>query len=77
MRGQPSSSHRGEEPGAAGVPAWADNISHGELIREGCDQTMTVDPESLRCVFQGALEKEKAGKNYGQIPWRIGILTPA
>jgi hypothetical protein len=62
---------------AASVPAWTDNISHGELIREGRDQTMTVDPEQLRFVFQGALEKEKAGKNYSQIPWRIGILTPA
>ena len=62
---------------APGVAAWADNISHGELIREGSDQTLTVDPQNLRFVFQGALQKEKAGIGYGRIPWRIGILTPA
>jgi len=62
---------------APGVPAWTDNISHGELIRESSDQTLTVDPRKLRFVFQGALQKEKAGIRYGQIPWRIGILTPA
>jgi len=59
-----------------GVPAWADNISHGELIRAGNDQTLTVDPKDLRFVFQGALQKEKAGKPYGLIPWRLGMLTP-
>jgi hypothetical protein len=62
---------------AKGVEAWTDNVSHGELIREGNDQTMTVDPGNLRFVFQGMLEKEKAGRGYGQFPWRIGILTPA
>jgi hypothetical protein len=35
-----------------------------------------VDPKALRFVFQGVLEKDKAGRNYGQIPWRIGLLTP-
>jgi hypothetical protein len=61
---------------AKGVEAWTDNVSHGELVRDGCDQTMTVDPAKLMFVFQGMLEKEKAGKSYGQFPWRIGILTP-
>lgn len=62
---------------APGVKRWTDNISHGELIRDGNDQTLTVDPRKLRFVFQGALQKEKAGIGYGKIPWRIGILTPA
>jgi hypothetical protein len=22
------------------------------------------------------LDKDKTGKNYGQFPWRIGVLTP-
>ena len=61
---------------APGVEAWTDNVSHGELVREGCDQTLTVDPANLRFVFQGMLEKDKAGKRYGQFPWRIGLLTP-
>jgi hypothetical protein len=62
---------------ASGGELWTDNISHGELIREGIDETMTVDPRNLRFVIQGALEKDRAGKPYGKIPWRIGILTPA
>lgn len=61
---------------AQGVAAWTDNVSHGELVREGCDQTMTVDPAKLRLVFQGMLEKDKTGKGYGQFQWRIGMLTP-
>jgi hypothetical protein len=61
---------------AAGIPRWTDNVSHGELIRDGIDQTLTVDPARLRFVFQGLLESDKAGKGYGQFPWRIGILEP-
>jgi len=62
---------------APGVEAWTNNVSHGELIREGTDERMLVDPAHLRFVFQGMLESEKQGKGYGQFPWRIGLLTPA
>lgn len=61
---------------AKGVEPWTDNISHGELVREGCDETLTVDPGNLRFVFQGMLDKDKSGKGYGQFSWRIGMLTP-
>ena len=62
---------------AKGVEPWTDNVSHGELVREGIDQTMTVDPADLRFGFQGMLEEDKSGRGYGQFPWRIGMLTPA
>ncbi len=62
---------------APGVEPWTDNVSHGELIRDGCDQTMTMDPDKLRFVFQGMWDKDKSGNTYGQFSWRIGILTPA
>ena len=61
---------------ARGVEPWTDNISHGELIRDGYDQTLTVDPDNLRLVFQGMFDKDKARKGYGQFQWRIGRLTP-
>ena len=61
---------------ARGVKPWTDNVSHGELIRDGVDQTLTLDPANLRFVFQGMLDKDKGGKNYGQFSWRIGLLTP-
>jgi hypothetical protein len=61
---------------AAGVEAWTDNISHGELIRDGVDETLTVDPANLRFLFQGMLDDHKSGKQYGQFQWRLGMLTP-
>lgn len=61
---------------AAGVEPWTDNVSHGELIRDGYDQTLTVDPDNLRFIFQGMWDKDKSGKSYGQFSWRIGMLTP-
>jgi hypothetical protein len=62
---------------APGVETWTDNVSHGELIRDGIDQTLTVDPDNLRFVFQGMLDQQKDDKTYGQFPWRIGMLSPA
>ena len=61
---------------AAGVEPWTDNVSHGELIRDGVDQTLSVDPENLKFVFQGMLDQQKSGKAYGGFEWRIGMLTP-
>ncbi len=57
-------------------PAWADNISHGELLRAGRDETLAVDPAKLRFLVQAVTQKRKAGKKYGDIPWQLGILTP-
>lgn len=61
---------------APGVEPWTDNVSHGELIRDGYDQTLTIDPGNLRFIFQGMWDKDKSGKGYGQFQWRIGMLTP-
>jgi hypothetical protein len=55
---------------------WTDVISHGELIREGFDEKLIVDPDNLRFLFQGVTDRARAGKNYGQIPWRLGFLKP-
>jgi hypothetical protein len=58
---------------AAGIEPWTDNISHGELLREGIDEKLVVDPDNLRFLFQGMREKDKSGKGYGQFSWRIGL----
>lgn len=55
---------------------WTDCISHGELIRAGCDEKLEVDPKALRMVFQGVRDADRAGKRYGQIPWRLGLIEP-
>ncbi len=64
--------------GAANVrqqEPWTANISHGELIRAGVDEQMEVDPAHLQFLFQGASDEEYQGHPYGQIPWRLGLLT--
>jgi hypothetical protein len=56
---------------------WTDSFSHGELIRDGYDQSLLVNPSGLRFLFQGVSDGDKKGKKYGQIPWRLGMLSPA
>ena len=53
---------------------WTDSFSHGELLRAGSDEKLEVDPERLRFLFQGVTDGDKAGKPYGKIPWRLGLL---
>jgi hypothetical protein len=53
---------------------WTDVISHGELLRTGCDEKLEADSAKLRFLFQGVLEKDRQGKGYGEIPWKLGLL---
>jgi endo-1,4-beta-xylanase len=56
-------------------PAWAEGVSHGELIRSGYDQSLTIDPcAPLQFLYQG-LEAHPAGTDYMQLPYRLGLLT--
>jgi len=59
-----------EQPGGR----WTDSISHGELLRAGFDEKLEVDPLAPRLIFQGVLDKDRQGKAYGEIPWRLGLL---
>ena len=57
--------------------SWATSYSHGEFIRAGYNQKMLVNPKELRLLFQGVNDQQYRNRSYGQIPWRLGILTRA
>lgn len=51
---------------------WANGISHGELIRSGYDEKLTIDPCNIQFLYQG---ESGSGATYDTIPYKLGLLT--
>jgi len=68
-----------QEPfaGAANVtfdgPDWSDDVSHGELLRSGHDERLTINACKLQFLYQG-LDPSASG-DYGLLPYKLGLLT--
>jgi beta-xylosidase/GH35 family endo-1,4-beta-xylanase len=56
-----------------GVAPWTRDISHGELLRDGYNETPTIDLNNLRFLYQG--RDPAINTRYDQLPYRLGLLT--
>jgi len=54
--------------------AWTRDVSHGELLRAGHDQTLTVSLGCLRFLYQG-VDPSVTPAQYFQYPYRLALLT--
>jgi len=57
----------------SGERLWTTDISHGELLRDGYDETMTIDLQDLQFLYQGR-DGNLSVDNYTQLPYRLGLL---
>ncbi len=54
--------------------AWTADISHGEIIRAGCDEKLEISTCNMQYLYQG-FDPAIDPSNYNKIPWKIALLT--
>jgi endo-1,4-beta-xylanase len=64
----------GERNVTFGATAWTADISHGELIRTGCDEKLEISTCKMQYLYQGCAPGFDTS-NYNKIPWKIALLT--
>ena len=52
---------------------WTEMVSHGEVLRSGCDAQMEYEPENGRWLIQGLRRRDAKG-SYPSLPWKLGIM---
>lgn len=56
-----------------GVAAWTGQVSHGEMVRDGNDERMILDPNNLMFRYQGISNADNRG-DYGRLAYKLGLL---
>ena len=56
-----------------GATVWSPDISHGEMLRDGIDEMMTIDPAHLQFLYQGVAHGVSE-PDYSQLPYRLALL---
>jgi arabinoxylan arabinofuranohydrolase len=51
---------------------WTNDISHGEMIRSGYDETLTINPCNMQFLYQGV--DPNANVTYTDLPYRLGLI---
>ncbi|WP_246099647.1 non-reducing end alpha-L-arabinofuranosidase family hydrolase [Methylibium rhizosphaerae] len=51
---------------------WTNDISHGEMIRDGHDETLTIDACNMEFLYQGVDPNSTA--TYERLPYRLGLI---
>ncbi len=57
-----------------GVEPWSRDVSHGELLRDGYDETLTVDPRHLEFLYQGLARATPRNTDYALLPYQLALL---
>ncbi|WP_437763746.1 non-reducing end alpha-L-arabinofuranosidase family hydrolase [Sorangium sp. So ce281] len=52
---------------------WSDDISHGEMVRSGSDERMTINACNMQFLYQG--RDPNAGGAYERLPYKLGLIT--
>jgi hypothetical protein len=52
---------------------WSDDVSHGEMIRSGHDEKLTINACNLQFLYQG--KDPSIGGDYSLLPYRLGLIT--
>lgn len=52
---------------------WTDDISHGEMIRAGHDETMAISACNMQFLYQG-VDPRAAAPAYDRLPYRLGLI---
>ncbi len=53
---------------------WTDDISHGEMIRSGYNQKMTINACNMQYLYQG-VDPNSGEKDYNKLPYKLGLIT--